>query len=121
MTEANNQKNTGGGTKERKNLETVEYVSPPWNFSWIVAGEVCGSAWPESKANIAFLRSEGVRVLVTLSEERRPHSSAKVHGIECHVIPVEEFEEASVEQIAQFISICEKAREEKKVIYITYT
>lgn len=119
MTEVNKQRNPRRGRKEgnrkRKDVEEKEYVSPPWNFSWVVAGEVCGSAWPESKANIDFLRSEGVGVIVTLSQERRPHSSAEVHGIQCHVIDVEEFEEASVEQIAQFISICEKAREENKV------
>ncbi|KAK3875450.1 hypothetical protein Pcinc_019662 [Petrolisthes cinctipes] len=93
------------------------YLSPPWNFSWVVKGEVCGSAWPESGANIAFLRSEGVGVIVTLSEERQPHPSAKGH-LQCHVIPVEEFEDASMEQITHFISICEKARLEKKAVCV---
>ncbi|XP_042893584.1 uncharacterized protein LOC122267608, partial [Penaeus japonicus] len=101
-------------SKNKKRQKSASsYSSPPWNFSWVVRGEVCASAWPESEANIAFLRNEGVQVLVSLSVERQPHRSAK-KCMECHVIDVEEFEDPSVDQMAEFISICEKAREEDK-------
>ncbi|XP_063601732.1 dual specificity protein phosphatase 23-like [Penaeus indicus] len=101
--------------KTEKNATT--YCSPPWNFSWIVQEEICACAWPESEANIAFLRNKGVRVLVSLCVERRPHRSANKH-MECHVIDVEEFEDPSVEQMKEFISICEKARVENKVVCV---
>ncbi|ROT66950.1 dual specificity protein phosphatase 23 [Penaeus vannamei] len=103
-------------SKKREN-SALAFCSPPWNFSWVVKGEICACAWPESEANIAFLRSKGVRVLVCLSVERQPHRSAKKH-MECHVIDVEEFEDPAVEQMSEFISICEKAREEKKVMCV---
>ncbi|XP_037774133.1 dual specificity protein phosphatase 23-like [Penaeus monodon] len=62
-------------------------------------------------------RNKGVRVLVSLCVERRPHRSANRH-MECHVIDVEEFEDPSVEQMKEFISICEKARVENKVVCV---
>ncbi|MPC61850.1 hypothetical protein E2C01_055927 [Portunus trituberculatus] len=41
--------------RKRVQEEESEYVCPPWNFSWIVPGEICGSAWPETQANIDYL------------------------------------------------------------------
>lgn len=97
--------------------EEYEYVCPPWNFSWVVPQEICGSAWPESVANIDFLRSEGVGVVVSLSSERRPHRSA-ADSMECHLIPVEEFEDPTMKQITQFIDICDQARQAKKGVCV---
>ncbi|KAG7156469.1 Dual specificity protein phosphatase 23-like [Homarus americanus] len=93
--------------------DSVEYISPPWNFSWVVKKEICASARPQTEANVAFLRNEGVDVLVTLSGETMPHHTAHEY-FQCHLLHVEEFEDPSMEQINEFISICDKAREEKK-------
>ncbi|XP_045625438.1 dual specificity protein phosphatase 23 [Procambarus clarkii] len=94
-----------------------KYISPPWNFSWVVKEKICACAQPESKANVAFLRNEGVGVVVTLSEERQPHRSAHKY-FKCHLIHIEEFEDPSMEQISKFISICDKAHEENKVVCV---
>lgn len=59
-------------------------------------------------------RSEGVGVVVSLSSERQPHRSA-ADSMECHLIPVEEFEDPTMKQITQFIDICDRARQAKKV------
>lgn len=53
-------------------------------------------------------------VVVSLSSERRPHRSA-ADSMECHLIPVEEFEDPTMKQITQFIDICDRARQAKKV------
>lgn len=103
--------------RKREAVADCEFASEPWNFSWVVRGEVCACAWPESQANIAFLRNEGVGVLVSLSMERQPHRSAHEH-FQCHLIHVEEFEDPSMEQISQFISICDKAHEENKIVCV---
>ena len=60
------------------------------------------------------IRSEGVGVIVSLCEERQPHTSAQ-NTMDCHLIPVEEFEDPTMEQITQFLDICDKAHQEKKV------
>ncbi|KAB7504526.1 Dual specificity protein phosphatase 23 [Armadillidium nasatum] len=64
-----------------------------------------------------FLKDEGVKYLVTLSEEKIPHPSAKT-VFSHHVIPVEEFEAPSMKDIEKFISICEKAREANEVVCV---
>ncbi|XP_042203969.1 dual specificity protein phosphatase 23-like [Homarus americanus] len=97
--------------------DSVEYISPPWNFSWVVKKEICASARPQTEANVAFLRNEGVDVLVTLSGETMPHHTAHEY-FQCHLLHVEEFEDPSMEQINEFISICDKAREEKKIVCV---
>ncbi|KAK8384694.1 hypothetical protein O3P69_014338 [Scylla paramamosain] len=107
----------GRSSRKRVQEEEYEYVCPPWNFSWVVPREICGSAWPETQANIDYLRSEGVGVIVSLSVERQPHSSAK-KVMDCHLIPVEEFEDPSMEQITQFLDICDRARQDKKGICV---
>lgn len=82
-----------------------------------MAGEICGSAWPQTKANVDYLRNEGVGVIISLSTERQPHSSA-ANTMDCHLIPVEEFEDPTMEQITQFLDICDKARQEKKSVCV---
>ena len=37
---------------------TIEgnYKTPPYNFSWIIKGELCACAWPQTKANVEYLK-----------------------------------------------------------------
>ncbi|KAK8747771.1 hypothetical protein OTU49_016593, partial [Cherax quadricarinatus] len=62
-------------------------------------------------------RKEGVDVIVTLSDETPPHRSAN-KLFKCHLIHIEEFEDPSMEQISKFISICDEANREKKVVCV---
>ncbi|XP_042868669.1 dual specificity protein phosphatase CDC14A-like isoform X2 [Penaeus japonicus] len=90
---------------------------PFCNFSWLVEGKVCGSELPWSEIHLNFLRREKVGVIVTLTEEGcLPESASK--EFECHLIPVEEFEPPSLEQICEFMSICDAAQEKKKAVCV---
>ena len=37
-------------------LQDKEYISEPWNFSWVIEDKLCASAWPQTRANVLFLQ-----------------------------------------------------------------
>lgn len=94
--------------------KTVDDPTAPWNFSWIVAGELAGMACPDTKQNIEFLVRSGIRHLVTLSPETKPPTDS-LSGIEWTLIPVEEFEAPALEDILKFINICNNCKEKGEV------
>ncbi|XP_076069006.1 dual specificity protein phosphatase 23-like [Oratosquilla oratoria] len=104
------------------------YVFAPWNFSWVIRGEICASASPSSHANVAYLMSEGVKHIITLSEDFQPPPSPPASSREeeeewrgypqCHLIPIEEFEAPKIAQIQKFMDICEKARKDKEPVCV---
>lgn len=94
--------------------ETTDDPGAPWNFSWIVPGELAGMACPRTKKNLEFLVRNGVRHLVTLSPETRPPVDG-FDEIEWTLIPVEEFEAPSMEDILKFLDICNSSKEKGEV------
>lgn len=83
------------------------YGSPPWNFYWVTKNELAGMASPQSIDNIRYLFDQGIRHLITLSPERRPPIK-NFPGIEWTEIPIPEFEAPTLDQIREFVGICEK-------------
>jgi len=91
-----------------------ESVRAPFNFSWVVQGELAAMGWPQMPSNLRFLEKEGVKFLVTLSPEMRPpiHTFPNLKWSE---IPVQEFRSPSVSQIKTFIDTCQEFRTKKEV------
>ncbi|KAK7075187.1 Dual specificity protein phosphatase 23 [Halocaridina rubra] len=89
----------------------------PWNFSWVIKGVLCACSWPRSNSEITWLVREGVKAIISLSEERQSPLLARQH-MDCYVIPVEEFESPAMEQIDEFIQICDKAALENKPVCV---
>jgi atypical dual specificity phosphatase len=97
-----------------------EGAYPPNNFSWIVKNELAAMAWPRKSSNLRFLEKQGIKHLVTLSPEMRPpiHTSPDLKWTE---IPIEEFCSPSVNQMKEFIDICQKSKTKNEVsIYIIF-
>ncbi|CAB3375380.1 Hypothetical predicted protein [Cloeon dipterum] len=91
----------------------------PWNFSWVVPEELCVFACPGSRANVRFLvDSARVRHLVTLSQSHRPPPDALTDSPELQwtLIDVREFEPPTLQQMQQFIDICQKARDQNQAV-----
>jgi len=42
-------------------------TSETLNFSWLIEGEIAGSAAPASEEELAYLRSQGVRAIIRLA------------------------------------------------------
>lgn len=88
--------------------------NPPWNFSWVIENEIAAMGWPKKLENLIFLAQEGVRHLITLSEEMKPPIQ-QFSGLKWTLISVEEFESPSEEDIKKFIEICQECRRKKWV------
>jgi len=91
-----------------------ESVCAPFNFSWVVQGELAAMGWQHMPSNLRFLEKEGVKFLVTLSPEKRPpiHTFPDLRWSE---IPIQEFCSPSVSQIKAFMDICQEFRTKKEV------
>lgn len=76
------------------------------NFSFLVEGEIAGSARPgidgPLKDDIEFLRSEGIDAIVSLTETPLPIDPRMGAGIAHRHIPVPDFQPPSISQMAQF-------------------
>lgn len=86
-----------------------EPAYPPWNFSWVVKGELAAMAWPQTVENVRYVVQQGINHLITLSPEKKPPSVGKFPQLKWTVIPVEEFEAPTIKQIKAFIEICQRA------------
>ncbi|KAF2356659.1 Dual specificity phosphatase catalytic domain [Trinorchestia longiramus] len=97
------------------NPATTVMSAKPYNFSWMVEGELCACAQPDRRAHMEFLKKAGVRHLVCLSEDLPPayHPDLRVH-----TIPVQEFEPPTLQQIKKFIKVCERARAEQVAVCV---
>lgn len=92
----------------------TEHINPPWNFSWVVSEKLAAMAWPQTEANLQYIFQQGVRHLVTLSPEKLPPAH-KCPDLAWTVIGIEEFEAPSIDQIQEFIRICEQCDKNKQV------
>lgn len=93
---------------------SVVMAEAPWNFSWVVDKKLAAMAWPQTEDNLRYILGEGVTHLITLSPEMLPpvHSSPTLSWT---LIAVPEFEAPSLNQISQFIGICEEAEQNNGV------
>ncbi|XP_054257981.1 dual specificity protein phosphatase 23-like isoform X2 [Macrosteles quadrilineatus] len=92
-----------------------QYVNPPLNFSWVVQEKLAAMAWPQTEANIEYVVESGIKHLVTLSPEKIP--PAKHHPkVKWKLISIQEFQAPTLDQIRQFIDICEEAERNKEAV-----
>lgn len=92
-------------------------MEAPWNFSWVVSDKLAAFACPGSVANLKFLCEHGVKYLVTLSCTHKPPPSAlkDFPKLSWTLIDIEEFEPPTLQQMQQFIQICDVAISQKQV------
>lgn len=92
----------------------MESPTTPRNFSWLEHGKIAALAFPEKREDLEFLVNEGVRYLVTLTKELKPRLE-EVPALIGVDISVDDYCTFTLEQVKQFIAVCEKASEEKEV------
>jgi atypical dual specificity phosphatase len=80
-------------------------------FSWIVPGELAAMPLPGRYRSLdhdaAFLEQEGIRLLVSLTEEPPDRKTLDSHAIEQAHIPVTDFTAPSQTQMAEFVALVE--------------
>src|SRR5262245_14627671 len=85
-------------------------MSRPYFFTWVDQPLLAASAWPDSPEHLAWLRAEGVDILVTLTEEPLPRTWIDSAGLMSVHVPVPDYDIPSPEQIDEVMSIIDKAR-----------
>ena len=85
-------------------------MSRPYFFSWIDEPLLAACAWPEGSEQLAWLRSQGVDILVTLTEEPLPRTWIDSAGLMSVHIPIPDMDVPAEEQLEEVMSVIEKAQ-----------
>ncbi len=78
------------------------------NFGWLVPGELAGSARPLSDDALAALVAQGVRAIVSLTEEPLPDAALRAADLDAVHLPVADFTAPTGAQIAAAVAAIER-------------
>jgi len=81
----------------------------PTNFSWIVNGELAGSGRPTTERELRWMRSRGVDVVISLTEDPLPEGWIKAAGLEYIHIPIQDHEAPSKETVDKAVDFIENS------------
>src|SRR5687768_17028968 len=79
------------------------------NFSWVVPGEVAGCARPHMAASVAALAREGVKTVITLTEEPLPAQWVSAAGVEAIHISVTDMGAPSQAQLDEAVRVMDES------------
>jgi atypical dual specificity phosphatase len=85
-------------------------MSRPYFFSWIDEPLLAASAEPAGPEQLAWLRTQGIDILVTLTEEPLPRTWVDGAGLMGVHVPVPDMDVPTVEQIEQVMTVIDKAK-----------
>jgi atypical dual specificity phosphatase len=84
-------------------------MSRPHFFTWIDEPRLAACAEPGDPEQLAWLRSQGVDILITLTEESLPRSWVDAAGLLSVHVPIADMDVPAVEQVEQVMSVIDKA------------
>jgi atypical dual specificity phosphatase len=82
---------------------------PPFGFSWIDKPHLGALARPSSPEDFAWLRDQGIEVLVSLTEDRPRRDWAEDAGMLIFHEPLEDMEAPTQEQLDRAVSAIQRA------------
>ena len=86
-------------------------IDPSQGFSWIVQGELAAMPLPGRdrplEQDVAYLDQEGIRVLVSLTDDPPDGTALESRGIDQEHIPVQDFTPPTLEQMIEFVAVVE--------------
>lgn len=95
----------------RQVQEQQDSLQPQEGFSWIVPGQLAAMPVPGRDRTLdqdaAFLEQDGIRVLVSLTEDAPDSKVLAAHHIDQRHIPVKDFTAPTLAQMAEFVSVVE--------------
>ena len=96
------------------------FLSRPANFSWVIEGKLAGSARPENENQLLWLRSKGVRALVSLDKEHPlDPEEVEAFGFEYIFIPVQDFTAPKLEDIQRFVEFSNSRLRQNKPVVVS--
>jgi atypical dual specificity phosphatase len=88
-------------------------MSQPEGFSWIKKPLLAALARPESTEELAWLRRQGIEVLLSLTEVPPRRDWIEDAGLLLFHVPMEDMEAPALEQIVRCLSAIERANEKE--------
>ena len=86
-------------------------MAPPSGFTWIEQPRLAGMARPDSPQDLAWLRKEGIELLISMTEDKPRRDWINEAGLMVFHVPVEDMTVPTPEQIDQCVSAIERAHE----------
>src|SRR5690349_11114465 len=83
----------------------------PYGFTWVDQPVLAASAMPDSGEELAWLRDEGIDILLSLSEEPPSRRDIDEAGLMLVHVPVEDFDAPTPEQFDKCLAVIDRARE----------
>jgi atypical dual specificity phosphatase len=88
----------------------------PTNFSWLINSKLAGSGMPTSVSEIAWVQKQGVRSIVTMTENSLPESWVK--NIKYLHVPTEDFSAPDMEQIDEAVEFIQNRLENNEPVMV---
>lgn len=85
-------------------------LSPPAGFSWIDRPHLAASARPDGPEELAWLRQQGIQVLLSLTEVPVRRDWVEDVGLLVMHVPIEDMEAPTQEQLDRCASALDRAR-----------
>ncbi|WP_268541533.1 dual specificity protein phosphatase 23 [Candidatus Nitrosotenuis cloacae] len=88
----------------------------PTNFSWLLDGTLAGSGMPTSFEEITWIRKQGVKSIVTMTEEGLPDSW--VNGLEYLHVPTEDMTAPDIDKIDAAVEFIRERIQNKEPVVV---
>jgi atypical dual specificity phosphatase len=85
----------------------------PVNFSWVVPGQLAGFSRPRQPESLDWLRSQGVELILTLTETPLPRAWVNDAGILMVHEPIPDYHAPTLEQLERCVESIHKAHAQK--------
>jgi atypical dual specificity phosphatase len=96
-------------------------MAPPYGFSWVDRPLLAALAQPAGADDFAWLRTQGIEVLVSLTEDRPRRDWAEDAGLLVFHEPLEDMEAPSPEQLDRAVSAVLRATEKNMPVAVHCT
>jgi len=88
----------------------------PTNFSWLIDDKLAGSGMPTSVSEIEWILKQGVRSIITMTENSLPESWVK--NVKYLHVPTEDFSAPDMEQIDEAIKFIQNRLENNEPVMV---
>lgn len=89
-------------------------MSEPYGFSWVDEPLLAALAKPSSPEELAWLRAQGIELLISLTEDPPPRRWVNDAGLFLVHVPVEDFSAPTQDQVEQAITAILRAHEQQR-------
>ena len=93
-------------------------MSQPYGFSWIEKPFLAASAMPHDETELAWLRDQGIDIVLTLTEQALPRKWIDNQGLMNVHVPIEDMTVPTTEDIEKCLRVIQKARDSNMGIMV---